>query len=481
MDEQKLIVIIVHPEFSKYHATFKLARELLKKGYRVVYLVNFLYKQYLEIQGFEYKVIESDVGFVEKIKSIQETELQRYGQLRKLKKSRLRIRMQNELEMQIAEHVLTKVEDWLKKNPPVLVLFGQGGEFSHFSVPVLKRHIPILGLDTNLATPFRLKTPPAFSGIIPKSKTGWTGYIRNFFAWSNIYGKHFRLKVYRFFRLLYGFGIFSCNKSCSLSKDIKKYGGKIQWWGYGTTRLKVPGIVLCPIEFDFPFVTETADRCYGGTGVDTARLQMPFNWGTIDGKKPLVYCSIGSHPDYCSDRIRLYRAVIESLKDRPHLQGIIQVWDKQERNSLNPLPRNVITIEKVPQLEILSRALLFITHGGLASVREGIFCGVPMIVFPWGVEQPGNSARVMYHHLGLRGDIRNVTGKTIGRLIDKICNDSSYHQSVKQMQKIFREQENCEKGIGFIESMIAASAAKRPRAQRVQHRAAAEERGGFGI
>jgi MGT family glycosyltransferase len=274
---------------------------------------------------------------------------------------------------------------------------------------------------------------------------------------------------------LYGFGIFSYNKAYSINKDIKKYGGNIQWWEYGTLRLKVPGIVLCPIEFDFPVVTETSDRCYGGTGIDVKRLNVPFNWAVVDKAKPLIYCSIGSHPLYCKDRIKLYLAVIESLKDRPHLQGIIQVWNKQERNSLNPEAGNVIIMESVPQIDVLSRAHIFITHGGLSSVRESIYCGVPMIVFPWGVEQPGNSARIIYHHLGLRGDIQKVTGKTLGDLIDKIFSDPSYNRSVKQMQKIFLEKENFEKGISFIDTVIAASTKKTTREQNAQPHAAAEK------
>jgi len=181
---------------------------------------------------------------------------------------------------------------------------------------------------------------------------------------------------------------------------------------------------------------------------------MPFNCNDLDDKKPLIYCSVGSHPDYCEHRMKLFSAVLEAVKQRPHLQAIIQIIDKSEREMFNPLPDNVIISGWVPQLEVLARSHIFITHGGFSSIRESLYSGVPMIVFPFLNDGFGNSARCVFHHLALRGDIRKVTPKIVEKLIDKICNDDSYHRSVKRMQKIFLEQENCKKGIDFIEDLI---------------------------
>ncbi|HEX6552489.1 MAG TPA: MFS transporter, partial [Ktedonobacteraceae bacterium] len=41
----------------------------------------------------------------------------------------------------------------------------------------------------------------------------------------------------------------------------------------------------------------------------------------------------------------------------------------------------------VPQLEILQRAALFITHGGMNSASEGMYYGVPLIVIPQAQDQ----------------------------------------------------------------------------------------------
>jgi UDP:flavonoid glycosyltransferase YjiC (YdhE family) len=45
---------------------------------------------------------------------------------------------------------------------------------------------------------------------------------------------------------------------------------------------------------------------------------------------------------------------------------------------LGPIPANFIVQASVPQLEILQRAGLFITHGGMNSASEAMYYGVPL-------------------------------------------------------------------------------------------------------
>jgi UDP:flavonoid glycosyltransferase YjiC (YdhE family) len=68
------------------------------------------------------------------------------------------------------------------------------------------------------------------------------------------------------------------------------------------------------------------------------------------------------------------------------------------------LPPNVRVVASAPQLAVLRRAHLMLTEGGSNSVKECVHFGVPMLVYPRNADQPGNSARVVFHGLGLRGD-----------------------------------------------------------------------------
>jgi len=55
----------------------------------------------------------------------------------------------------------------------------------------------------------------------------------------------------------------------------------------------------------------------------------------------------------------------------------------------------------VPQLEILQRTALFITHGGMNSTSEGLLYGVPLIVVPQHGDQFLVASRVVDVGAGL--------------------------------------------------------------------------------
>jgi MGT family glycosyltransferase len=77
--------------------------------------------------------------------------------------------------------------------------------------------------------------------------------------------------------------------------------------------------------------------------------------------------------------------------DRPakgkKYQVVMSIGRNVSLNDLGPLPASFIARQFVPQLEILQRAKLFITHGGMNSASETMFYGVPLIVVPQAQDQ----------------------------------------------------------------------------------------------
>ena len=76
--------------------------------------------------------------------------------------------------------------------------------------------------------------------------------------------------------------------------------------------------------------------------------------------------------------------------------------------ALGPLPANVLARRFVPQPEVLARAALFVTHGGMNSVNEAMYAGVPMLVVPQGADQPLVARRVVELGAGLSIRTRDV-------------------------------------------------------------------------
>lgn len=102
--------------------------------------------------------------------------------------------------------------------------------------------------------------------------------------------------------------------------------------------------------------------------------EVGFPWAWLDPARPLVYCSFGSQIYY---QPALFRAVIDAVAGEP-VQLVASVGDLD----LGALPPNVLACRYVPQLALLARTSVMITHGGANSVMEAIAHGVPLLIAP---------------------------------------------------------------------------------------------------
>jgi zeaxanthin glucosyltransferase len=241
--------------------------------------------------------------------------------------------------------------------------------------------------------------------------------------------------------------------SVSPKSLVKHNGGELCLGEYGL-RLKVPELVLAPRDIDFFQVTRQAHRYYVGSCVDIERHDAPFDWGPIDKGRGFVYCSLGTYNQFYADAVRLFRSVIEGLRNEPHAQAILQVGSPDLIRELGPQPERIRVVERAPQLEILRHANLFITHGGIGAVREGLFFGVPMIVFPCWLDQPGNAARLAHHGLAVRGNIRTVDAESL-RLLTHQASSAKIRRALEHMRETFKQQEDCMEGVQWIQSYLA--------------------------
>jgi MGT family glycosyltransferase len=238
----------------------------------------------------------------------------------------------------------------------------------------------------------------------------------------------------------------------------RREGINIGWGDYGH-RLIGPEFILGPQIIDFPRSPSQHPRLYVGACVDTDRVENSIDWHRVNSNKPVVYCCVGSHGGYWNqeNRIRLIESVITDFKTRPDFQLLLQVADENERMSYEPLPDHILAAPWFPQMEVLSHASLMITHGGFGAVREALFYGVPMIIFPFGVDQPGNAARTTWAQVGVVGDIRTVTAAAIHTFIDTI-NEREYRDNATKLRESLQNANSCNEAVVFIETMLKAGA-----------------------
>jgi zeaxanthin glucosyltransferase len=160
--------------------------------------------------------------------------------------------------------------------------------------------------------------------------------------------------------------------------------------------VRAPELVLAPEELDFPR-PGTDPPFYAGPCVDIDRAEPALPSPALAADKPLVYCSLGT-------QLKRYRAVqqlltllVQSARLLPELLFVIA----SDVAVATQLPANVLVLRHAPQLTLLRRAAVMVSHGGLNSIKEALCLGVPLLVLPIDMDQPGNAARVAYRGLGV--------------------------------------------------------------------------------
>jgi UDP:flavonoid glycosyltransferase YjiC (YdhE family) len=165
------------------------------------------------------------------------------------------------------------------------------------------------------------------------------------------------------------------------------------------------------------------------------------------GGKKIVYCSFGTVPP---DRdISRFLVMLGELAKEMNCLAIISA---KHTGGYKPDNQNSFVFDWVPQWAVLSKADLFITHGGINSVHDAIRYGVPMLVYPLALnyDQNGNSARVVHRGLGLRGHLKHDTISELRNKMIEIFNDIRFRNNLK----VFKESTSGYTTDAFVKMII---------------------------
>lgn len=173
-----------------------------------------------------------------------------------------------------------------------------------------------------------------------------------------------------------------------------------------------------PPEFDFPRRLLPSCFHYVGPLRGPERRRGEFPWERLDGR-PLIYSSLGTLQNA---RTNLFQCFAEACKG----MDVQLVIAGRSPESLGPLPENVIATSYAPQLELLKKASLTVTHGGLNTVLDSLSCGVPMIVVPLTYEQPAIAMRVVRIGAGEMVPLSRSTPQRIRTAIRNLRSESMY-------------------------------------------------------
>lgn len=202
-------------------------------------------------------------------------------------------------------------------------------------------------------------------------------------------------------------------------------------------------------EFDFPRRELTDCFHYVGPIRGVSSSQPDFPWSRLDGR-PLIYASFGT---FVNRHKHLYRVVAEACAGLD-AQLVLSLGGAARTAEFPNLPGAPLLVEFAPQYELLSRAALTITHGGLNTALESLAHGVPLVAIPIAFDQPGVAARIRWTRTGDFVTLRRVTAGRLRALIATVLHDPIYKIAAARMREAIQSTNGLRKSADIIERVI---------------------------
>jgi len=98
------------------------------------------------------------------------------------------------------------------------------------------------------------------------------------------------------------------------------------------------------------------------------------------------------------------------------------------------VPGNAIIVNQTPQLELLKRTSVCITHAGLNTVLESLAQGVPQVAIPITFDQPGVAARIAAKKTGVTIPFEKLTSEGLSTLLGEVLNNGVYRENARKFQ-----------------------------------------------
>ncbi len=167
-----------------------------------------------------------------------------------------------------------------------------------------------------------------------------------------------------------------------------------------------------------------------------------------------IYISLGT---VFNENLNLLKTLIKVLSKTKY--KVIVSVGKNDDIYKHLLPfqtgSNIDIYKFVDQLDVLNKASLFITHGGMNSIYEGLYLGVPMIVIPQMQEQRFNAYRIKELNAGLLLEAKQISEADIESALKKIAVKwDDYKKESLRLRATFLSSDNNKQVAKKIENIV---------------------------
>ena len=233
----------------------------------------------------------------------------------------------------------------------------------------------------------------------------------------------------------------------------ERAGLEVDWADLSSTLSKRAWITQTPEAFDFESSYWPSQFHHTGPFHDgKGREKVEFPWDQLTGE-PVVYASMGT---ILNGRVDVFRTIAAAAAKHRDMQLVLSVGNQVDPAQIGSVPGNAIIVKRAPQLELLKKASLCITHAGLNTVLESLTQGVPQVAIPVSFDQPGVAARIADRKTGVVTSLDKLTPDHLADLLSEVQNNPIYRQNSRKLQQAIVEADGLAVAADLVETSLGA-------------------------
>ncbi len=205
-----------------------------------------------------------------------------------------------------------------------------------------------------------------------------------------------------------------------------------------------------PAEFEYP--RQNLPAYFHFTGPyhnQTSRKQVDFPWERLTDK-PLIYASMGTLQNQLTEVFLAIASACVGLD----AQLVISLGGAS-LDTLPALPGDPIVVSYAPQLALLKRAAVAITHAGMNTALECLTDGVPMVAIPITNDQPGVAARIAWIGAGEIVPLPKLTAARLQTVLKLVLTTPNYRQNALRLKQAIANSGGVGRAADIIEQAIS--------------------------
>lgn len=206
-----------------------------------------------------------------------------------------------------------------------------------------------------------------------------------------------------------------------------------------------------PAELEFP--RQHLPQWFHFTGPyhsSTGRQIADFPFEKLTGQ-PLMYASMGTIQNRL---LKTFYKIAEACVGLD-AQLVISLGGSATPESLPNLPGSPLVVEYAPQLELLQKATLTITHCGMNTTLESLTNGVPMVAIPVTNDQPGIASRVAWTGAGEVVPLAKLNVSRLRTAVKRVLTEDAYKKNASRLQAAIRGAGGVSRATDIVEQVIS--------------------------